>query len=51
MRKLKGVLRLRYELGLGQHWIVRICSIAQGTVSEYQRHAPEAEVSSPLLEG
>ena len=42
MRKLKEVLRLRYELGLGQHQIARSCSIAQGTVSEYLRRAREA---------
>ena len=51
MRKLKEVLRLRYELGLGQHQIARSCSIAQGTVSEYLRRAREAKVSWPLPEG
>jgi transposase len=51
MRKLKEVLRLRYELGLGQHQIARSCSIAQGTVSEYLRRAQEAGVSWPLPEG
>jgi transposase len=51
MRKLKEVLRLRYELGLGQHQIARSCSIAQGTVSEYLRRAREAGVSWPLPEG
>src|SRR5208283_4823680 len=42
MRQLKEVLRLRYELGLGQHQIASSCSIAQGTVSEYLRHARKA---------
>jgi len=51
MRKLKEVLRLRYELGLGQHQIARSCSIAQGTVSEYLRRAQGAGVSWPLPEG
>ena len=51
MRKLKEVLRLRYELELGQHQIARSCSIAQGTVSEYLRRAQEAGVSWPLPEG
>ena len=41
MRKLKEVLRLHYEFGLGQH-IARSCSIAKGTVSEYLRRAREA---------
>ena len=45
MRKLKEVLRLRYELGLGQRQIARSCSIAQGTVSEYLSRALEAGVS------
>ena len=51
MRKLKEVLRLRYELGLGQHQIARSCSIAQGTVSEYLRRAREAGATWPLPEG
>ena len=51
MRKLKEVLRLRYELGLGQRQIARSCSIAQGTVSGYLRRAQEAGVSWPLPEG
>ena len=51
MRKLKEVLRLRYELGLGQRQIARSCSIAQGTVSAYLRRAQEAGVRWPLPEG
>jgi transposase len=51
MGKLKEVLRLRYELGLGQHQIARSCSIEQGTVSEYLRRAREAGVSWPLPKG
>ena len=35
MQKLKEVLRLRYELGLGQRQIARSCSIGHGTVSDY----------------
>ncbi len=42
MRKLKEVLRLRYELGLGQRQIARSCSIGQGTVSGYLKRAQEA---------
>jgi hypothetical protein len=41
MRKLKEVLRLRYELRLGQRQIARSCSIGQGTVYEYLRRARE----------
>ena len=32
MRKIKEVLRLRFELGLGQREIARACSISQGAV-------------------
>jgi transcriptional regulator with XRE-family HTH domain len=35
MRKIKEVLRLRFELGLGQRAIARACSISQSTVHEY----------------
>jgi predicted DNA-binding protein (UPF0251 family) len=31
MRKIKEVLRLRFELGLGQQEIARACSISQET--------------------
>jgi len=41
MRKLKEVLRLRYELGLGQRQIARSCSIGQGTVYEYLKRAEQ----------
>ncbi|MFZ0964064.1 MAG: sigma factor-like helix-turn-helix DNA-binding protein, partial [Terriglobia bacterium] len=50
MRKLKEVLRLRYELGLGQRQIARSCSIGHGTVYEYLRRAREAGVTWPLPE-
>jgi len=32
MRKIKEVLRLKYELDLGQRQIARSCSIGLGTV-------------------
>ena len=47
MRKLKELLQLRYELGLGQRQIARSCSIAQGTVSEYLKRAQAAGVTWP----
>src|SRR5215471_13500593 len=37
MRKLNEVLRLRFELGLGQRAIARACSISQGAVHNYLR--------------
>lgn len=51
MRKLKEVLRLRYELGLGQRQIARSCSIGHGTVYEYLKRAQAAGVAWPLPDG
>jgi transposase len=51
MRKLKEVLRLRYELGLGQRQIARSCSVGQATVHEYLKRAQAAGVAWPLPEG
>src|SRR5208337_4620511 len=51
MRKLKEVLRLRYELGLGQRQIARSCSVGHGTVYEYLKRAQAAGVTWPLPEG
>ena len=51
MRKIKEVLRLRYELGLGQRQIARSCSIGRGTVYEYLKRAEAAGLSWPLPEG
>lgn len=42
MRKIKEVLRLRMEMGLGQRQIARSCSIGLGTVNEYLRRAEAA---------
>ena len=51
MRKIKEVLRLRFELGLGQREIARACSISQGAVHNYLKKAAEAGMQWPLLEG
>ena len=51
MRKIKEVLRLRFELGLGQRAIARACSISQSTVHEYLKRVEVAKVSWPLPEG
>ncbi len=50
MRKIKEVLRLRFELGLGQRQIARSCSISQATVHEYLRRASAANLSWPLAD-
>jgi Sigma-70, region 4 len=51
MRKIKEVLRLRFELGLGQREIARACSISQGAVHSYLKKAAVAGVCWPLPEG
>ena len=51
MRKIKEVLRLRFELGLGQREIARACSISQGAVHSYLKKAGAAGVCWPLPEG
>ena len=51
MRKTKEVLRLRYELGLGQRAIARACSISQGAVHNYLKKATAAGIHWPLPEG
>lgn len=51
MRKTKELLRLRFELGLGQRQIARSCGIGLGTVHEYLERAAAAGISWPLPEG
>jgi len=51
MRKLKEVLRLRFELKLDQRQIARSCSLAVSTVHEYLKRAEAANLGWPLPEG
>jgi len=51
MRKLRELLRLRFELGLSQDQIARSCSISQASVSNCLKRARAAGVSWPLAEG
>ena len=51
MRKIKEVLRLRFELGLGQRQIARSCGMGLGTVHEYLERAVAAGIGWPLPEG
>ena len=44
MRKIKEVLRLRFELQLGQREIARACSISQGAVHNYLKKAAAAGI-------
>jgi transposase len=50
MRKISEVLRLRFELGLGQRAIARACSISQSTVHDYLHRAAAAGMAWPLGE-
>ena len=50
MRKVKEVLRLRFDLGLQQNQIVRSCSIGQATVHRYLKKAAAANLTWPLPE-
>src|SRR2546421_3981538 len=51
MRKIKEVLRLRFELRLGQREIARACAISQGAVHNYLKRAAAAGIAWPLPEG
>ncbi len=51
MRKLKEVLRLRYELKLGYQQIGRSCAIGASTVHKYLKRAEAVGLRWPLPEG
>jgi len=51
MRKIKEVMRLRFELQLGYQQIGRSCAIAVSTVHKYLKRAEAAGLSWPLPEG
>jgi transposase len=51
MRKIREVLRLRWEQGLSHRQIVASCRLGQGTVGEYLRRAAAAGLTWPLPEG
>ena len=48
MRKIREVLRLKYEGGLRHRAIARACGVGTGTVSEYVTRAAAAGLSWPL---
>ena len=51
MRKTKEVLRLKFELGLGQRQIARSCGMGLGTVHDYLERAVAAGIGWPLPGG
>lgn len=48
MRKVKEVLRLKHEVGLGLRQIARSCGLSHSTVSEYLGRAEVAGIGWPL---
>lgn len=48
MRRIREVLRLKYEGGLGHRAIARACGVGTGTVSEYVARALSAGLTWPL---
>ncbi len=50
MRKLREVMRLRFELHLGYQQIGRSCAIGVSTVCKYLKRAEAAGLTWPLPE-
>ncbi len=48
MRKIKEILRLRYEIGLSLRGVSQSLNIGYGTVSDYIKRAEQANVSWPI---
>ena len=48
MRKIREVLRLKWECGLGDRAVAATCSVSRSTVSKYVRLAHKAGLSWPL---
>jgi hypothetical protein len=48
VRKIKEVLRLKFEVGMGLRQIARSCSIGLGTAHEYLQRAEAAKITWPL---
>ena len=51
MRKIKEVLRLKWDKGLSNRQIAKACGIGRPTVGEYLRRAAEAGLGWPLPSG
>ena len=50
MRKIREILRLKYEAGLSNRAIAGACKISNSTIGEYLRRAKAAGISWPLPE-
>ena len=51
MRKTREVLRLYFELKLGQRQIARSANVSQSTVHDYLERFRAAGLSWPLIQG
>lgn len=51
MRKLKDVLRLKFECGLSNRKIASSCNVARSTVADYLERVQRCGISWPLPEG
>ena len=51
MRKIREILRMKWELKLSERVIARSCCISRSTVAEYVRRAEAAGLKWPLPEG
>jgi transposase len=51
MRKIKEVLRLKWDKGLSNRQIAKACGIGRPTVAEYLRRAADAGLAWPLPSG
>lgn len=50
LRKIREVLRLKYEIGLSNRAIARACQVSNSTVGEYIARAEQAGLGWPLSE-
>lgn len=50
MRKIKEVIRLKYEAGISNRAIASACKVSNSTVGEYLKRAEQAGIGWPLGE-
>jgi transposase len=50
MKKVREMLRLKFQLGLSDRDIAESCKVGKPTVGEYVQRAREADLSYPLPE-
>ena len=48
MRRIKEILRLKFELGMDNRQITRSCNVPHSTVANYLRRAEAAGLAWPL---